>query len=69
VLLFGSPRGPSEDLHTLARDLKVAGSNVIIIGAADVFGPSHNPTLTDHLGAEVARSAVVIEHFVSALAA
>jgi D-arabinose 5-phosphate isomerase GutQ len=69
VLLFGSPRGPSEDLQTLARDLIAAGSNVIIIGAADVSGPSHIPALADYLGAEVARSAVVIEHFVTALAA
>jgi fructoselysine-6-P-deglycase FrlB-like protein len=69
VLLFGSPRGPSEDLHRLARDVISAGSNVIVIGAADVSDPSHIPTLTDHLGTEVARSAVVIEHFVSALAA
>jgi fructoselysine-6-P-deglycase FrlB-like protein len=69
VLLCGSSRGPNERLHTLARDLIAAGSNVIVVGAADVSGPSHIPTLTEHPGAEVARNAVVIEHFVSALAA
>jgi fructoselysine-6-P-deglycase FrlB-like protein len=69
VLLCGSPRCPNDALHTLARDLTAAGSNVIVIGPADISGPSHIPTLTDHLSAEIARSAVVIEHFVSALAA
>jgi fructoselysine-6-P-deglycase FrlB-like protein len=69
VLLLGSPRGTGRDLHALARDLIAAGSNVMVIGATDVSGPSHIPTLTDSLGAEVARNAVVIEHFVSALAA
>jgi fructoselysine-6-P-deglycase FrlB-like protein len=67
VLLFGSHSGPSGVLHALARDLTVAGSNVIVIGGVDVSGSTYIPSLTEHVGAEVARNVVLIEHFVSAL--
>jgi fructoselysine-6-P-deglycase FrlB-like protein len=67
ALLFGSRSGPNVVLRALARDLMAAGSNVIVIGGADVSGSTYIPSLTEHVGAEVARNVVVIEHFVSAL--
>jgi fructoselysine-6-P-deglycase FrlB-like protein len=67
ALLFGSRSGPNVVLRALARDLMAAGSNVIVIGGADVSGSTYIPSLTEHVGAEVARKVVVIEHFVSAL--
>jgi fructoselysine-6-P-deglycase FrlB-like protein len=69
ALLLGSPRDPSKDLHTLASDLIAAGSNVVVIGAAGASCSNHIPTPAEHLGTEFARDTVVIEHFVSALAA
>jgi fructoselysine-6-P-deglycase FrlB-like protein len=67
VLLFGSHRAPNLVLHALARDLIAAGSNVIAIGGVDVSGSTPIPSLTEHVGAEVARNVMVIEQFVSAL--
>jgi hypothetical protein len=40
---------------------------VIVIGGVDVSGLTYVPSLTEHVGAEVARNVVVIEQFVSAL--
>jgi fructoselysine-6-P-deglycase FrlB-like protein len=68
VLLFGSPRGPHEPMHTLARTLMEAGSTVVVIGDANVSG-TRIDSVTQHSGAEVARNAVLAEYFVSALAA
>ena len=67
VLLFGSHSGPNVVLHALARDLLAAGSNVIVIGGVDVSGSTYVPSLTEHVGAEVARNVLIIEQFVSAL--
>jgi fructoselysine-6-P-deglycase FrlB-like protein len=67
ALLFGSRSRPHVILHALARDLTAAGSNVIVIGGVDVSGSTYIPSLTEHVGAEVARNVVVVEHFVSAL--
>jgi hypothetical protein len=67
VLLFGSHSAPNLDLHALARDLMAAGSKVIVIGGVDVSGSTYIPSLTEHVGAEVARNVLIIEHFVSAL--
>jgi fructoselysine-6-P-deglycase FrlB-like protein len=67
VLLFGSSSGPDVVLHALARDLMAAGSKVIVIGGVDVSGSTYIPSPTEHVGAEVARNVLIIEHFVSAL--
>jgi fructoselysine-6-P-deglycase FrlB-like protein len=67
VLLFDSHSAPNLVLHALARDLLAAGSKVIVIGGVDVSGLTYVPSLTEHVGAEVARNVVVIEQFVSAL--
>jgi fructoselysine-6-P-deglycase FrlB-like protein len=67
VLIFGSSSGPDVVLHALARDLMAAGSKLIVIGGVDVSGSTYIPSLTEHVGAEVARNVVIIEHFVSAL--
>jgi fructoselysine-6-P-deglycase FrlB-like protein len=67
VLLFDSHSAPNLVLHALARDLLAAGSKVIVIGGVDVSGSTYVPSLTEHVGAEVARNVVVIEQFVSAL--
>jgi hypothetical protein len=40
---------------------------VIVIGGGDVSGSTYIPSLTEHVGAEVARNVVLIEQFVSAL--
>jgi len=68
AVLFGSHTGPNAALRSLADDLMAAGSNVVVVGGADVPGSSYIPSPTSHLGAEVARNVMVIEHFVSALA-
>jgi fructoselysine-6-P-deglycase FrlB-like protein len=67
VLLFDSHSAPNLVLRALARDLMAAGSNVIVIGGVDVSGSTYIPSLTAHVGAEVARNVLIIEHFVSAL--
>ena len=68
AVLFGSHSGPNAALRALAGDLIAAGSNVVVVGGADVPGSTHIPSHTGHVGAEVARNVVVVEHFVSALA-
>ena len=68
AVLFGSHSGPNTVLRVLARDLLATGSNVVVVGGADVPGSTYIPSHTAHLGAEVARNVVLIEHFVSALA-
>jgi len=67
AVLFGSHRGPNAALRALAGDLMAAGSNVVVVGGADVPGTAYIPSRTGHVGAEVARNVVVIEHFVSAM--
>lgn len=69
VLLFDCPRRPNEALRSLATALTASGSDVVLVGDADLSRSSHAHTPGGHLGAEVARNAVLIEHFVSALAA
>jgi fructoselysine-6-P-deglycase FrlB-like protein len=68
AVLFGSHSGPNAALHALAGDLMAAGSNVVVVGGADVPGTTYIPSCTGHVGTEVARNVVVVEHFVSALA-
>ncbi|BBZ71405.1 SIS domain-containing protein [Mycobacterium paraseoulense] len=68
AVLFGSHRGPHAALRALAGDLLAAGSNVVVVGGADVPGSIYVPRHTGHVGAEVAHNVVVIEHFVAALA-
>ena len=68
AVLFGSHRGPHAALRALAGDLLAAGSNVVVIGGADVPGSTYIPCHTGRVGGEFARNVVVIEHFVSALA-
>lgn len=68
AVLFGSDSGPNAALRALAGDLMAAGSNVVVVGGADVSGPTYIPSHTGQVGAEVARNVMVIEHFVSALA-
>ena len=68
AVLFGSHSGPNAALRALAGDLIAAGSNVVVVGGADVPGSTYIPSHTGHVGAEVARNVVVVEHFVSALA-
>lgn len=45
-----------------------AGSNVVVVGSADVPGTTHIHNHTGAVGAEIARNVVIIEHFVAALA-
>lgn len=54
-------------LRALADELMATGSNVVVVGGADVPGSNHIASQTGQVGAEVARNVVVIEHFVSAL--
>ena len=68
AVLFGSHSSPNAALRALACDLMAAGSNVVVVGGADVPGSTYIPSPTGHVGAEVARNVLVIEHFVSALA-
>jgi fructoselysine-6-P-deglycase FrlB-like protein len=68
AVLFGSHSGPDAALHALAGDLMAAGSNVVVVGGADVPGSTHISSHTCHVGAELARNVMVVEHFVSALA-
>jgi hypothetical protein len=44
-----------------------AGSHVVVVGDYDL-GSTHITSGTGHVGAEVARNVMVVEHFVSALA-
>jgi fructoselysine-6-P-deglycase FrlB-like protein len=67
VLLFGSHSAPNLVLRALARELTATGANVIVVGGVDVSGATYIPSLTEHVGAEVARNVMVIEQFVSAL--
>jgi fructoselysine-6-P-deglycase FrlB-like protein len=68
AVLFGSHGGPNAASRSLADDLMAAGSNVVVVGGADVPGSTYIPGHKGQAGAEVARNVVVIEHFVSALA-
>jgi fructoselysine-6-P-deglycase FrlB-like protein len=68
AVLFGSHSGPNAALRALAGDLMAAGSNVVVVGGADVPGSTYVPRQTCHVGAEIARNVLVVEHFVSALA-
>lgn len=69
AVLFGCHSCPDAALRALAEDLTAAGSNVVVIGGADIPGSTHIPSPTGDVGgAEVAHNVVVIEHFVSALA-
>jgi fructoselysine-6-P-deglycase FrlB-like protein len=68
AVLFGSHRGPHAALRALAGDLLAAGSNVVVVGGADVPGSTYIPCHRGRVAAEVARNVVVIEHLVSALA-
>lgn len=68
AILFGSGRPCDAALPALADDLLKMGSNVVVVGAANVPGSIHIPTPTAHAVADVARNVMVIEHFVSALA-
>src|SRR6201995_3261448 len=67
VLLFGSHSGPNVVLHALARGLLGARGKAIVIRGVDVSGSTYGPSLTEHVGAEVARNVLMIEHFVSVL--
>ncbi len=67
AVIFGCNRHPNAPLRALAGDLVAAGSNVVVVGGADIPGSICVPSQTSHFGAEVARNVVVVEHFVSAL--
>lgn len=67
AVLFGSHNGPNAVLRTLAGDLKAAGSNVVVVGGDDAPGSTCIPSHAGHVGTEVARNVMVVEHFVSAL--
>lgn len=68
AVLFGSHSGPNAALRALAADLMAAGSSVVVVGGDDVLGSTYIPSHTGHVGAEVARNVILIEHFVSTLA-
>ncbi|WP_156746800.1 SIS domain-containing protein [Mycobacterium sp. E2733] len=67
AVFFGSHSRPDAAMRGLAADLMAAGSNVVIVGGADVPGSTYVPSHTGYVGAEVACNVVVIEHFVAAL--
>jgi fructoselysine-6-P-deglycase FrlB-like protein len=68
AILFASHSGSNATLRALAGDLMSAGSNVVVVGSADVPGTTHIHNHTGAVGAEIARNVVIIEHFVAALA-
>jgi fructoselysine-6-P-deglycase FrlB-like protein len=67
AVLFRSRSGSNATLCALAADLMAAGSHVVVVGDDDL-GSTHITSGTGHVGAEVARNVMVVEHFVSALA-
>ncbi|WP_144208007.1 hypothetical protein [Mycobacterium tilburgii] len=59
-MLFDSFLHSDGALPALAGDLLAAESSVIVVGGADVPDSTHIPTPIAHVGAEVARTVMVI---------